>query len=218
MEEEKILLYKEKIIEAKNNIENNTKELAKLLYEVKKLIPKKEWKEWIETNVNLTKQTVDKYIKSYKTILIIQDIIDVNRLSLYSILEIGKLRQDMQYDFIQNNDVLSMSVREVSDKVKEIKNEIKEKRDVASQEPPCTKENSEDEFKKSYEEFQKAYEQFKESMGEIPLEQQVEIKEEDKPIYKDFYRTLSLKYHPDIYGDEGRAMKLINELKERWGI
>ncbi|MBY6873409.1 DUF3102 domain-containing protein [Clostridium botulinum] len=47
---------------------------------------------------------------------------------------------------------------------------------------------------------------------------QMTVKEEDKPIYKRLYRTLSLTYHPDKIGGDGREMQIVNQLKEMWGV
>ena len=44
------------------------------------------------------------------------------------------------------------------------------------------------------------------------------IKEEDKDVYKRIYRIASLKLHPDVAKDNGRAMTVLNQLKESWGI
>lgn len=45
------------------------------------------------------------------------------------------------------------------------------------------------------------------------------VKEEDKPFYKKFYRTLAINFHPDKVGESGnKAMQIINELKQNWGI
>lgn len=46
----------------------------------------------------------------------------------------------------------------------------------------------------------------------------VTIKEEDKDVYKRIYRIASLKLHPDVAKDNGRAMTILNNLKEQWGI
>lgn len=42
--------------------------------------------------------------------------------------------------------------------------------------------------------------------------------QDEKDKLKKFYRTLAAKYHPDICKDDGEMMKLVNKLKESWGI
>ncbi|MFT5872864.1 MAG: hypothetical protein ACI8WT_001802 [Clostridium sp.] len=44
------------------------------------------------------------------------------------------------------------------------------------------------------------------------------IKEEEKPTYKKFYKTLALNFHPDKIGGDGTEMQIINNLKKNWGI
>jgi len=46
----------------------------------------------------------------------------------------------------------------------------------------------------------------------------ITVKEEEKPIYKQFYRKLAMEFHPDKCKDDGHAMQLINDLKSNWGI
>jgi len=41
--------------------------------------------------------------------------------------------------------------------------------------------------------------------------------EKEKEYYKKFYRTLAVKFHPDVTGDN-EAMQFLNKLKESWGI
>jgi len=40
----------------------------------------------------------------------------------------------------------------------------------------------------------------------------------EKESLKKFYKVLAMKFHPDIIKDDGEMMKLINHLKEEWGI
>ncbi len=42
--------------------------------------------------------------------------------------------------------------------------------------------------------------------------------DEDKDKYKKIYKTLAKAYHPDIAKDDGEMMKIVNKLKEEWGI
>lgn len=42
--------------------------------------------------------------------------------------------------------------------------------------------------------------------------------EEDKEKFKKLYKTLAKAYHPDIAKDNGDMMKLVNKLKEEWGL
>lgn len=40
----------------------------------------------------------------------------------------------------------------------------------------------------------------------------------EKVFLKKFYKTLASKFHPDITQDDGKAMQLINKLKEQWNV
>jgi hypothetical protein len=44
------------------------------------------------------------------------------------------------------------------------------------------------------------------------------IREEDKPMYKQFYKKLAMEFHPDKIGGDTKAMQLVNELKKNWGV
>ena len=41
--------------------------------------------------------------------------------------------------------------------------------------------------------------------------------ENDKASLKRFYKALAMKFHPDIGGTE-EEMKLLNKLKDEWGV
>lgn len=42
--------------------------------------------------------------------------------------------------------------------------------------------------------------------------------EEEKVMLKKIYKVASKKFHPDVYNDDGRMMKMILKLKDDWGI
>jgi len=73
------------------------------------------------------------------------------------------------------------------------------------------------EYKRSY------YENFKSNYssnnyGSCSNKKQSTYSEEDKEKYKKLYKALAMKFHPDIAKDDGEMMKLVNKLKEDWGI
>ena len=41
---------------------------------------------------------------------------------------------------------------------------------------------------------------------------------DEKAMLKNFYKTLSKSYHPDVTKSDGREMQFIHKLKEAWGI
>ena len=66
-------------------------------------------------------------------------------------------------------------------------------------------------IKRQYEAYkQREYSYYKNSSGNY--------NEEDKDKYKKIYKTLAKAYHPDIVKDDGEMMKLVNQLKDEWGI
>lgn len=42
--------------------------------------------------------------------------------------------------------------------------------------------------------------------------------DEEKDYLKKFYKTLAKSYHPDVSDDDGKAMQLLNKLKEQWKL
>lgn len=72
--------------------------------------------------------------------------------------------------------------------------------------------------KKNYQYNHKKYEYKKQDYGDL-FGYKPTVKEEDKPLYKNIYKTLMLKFHPDKMGDEGtKYAQIINELKREWAI
>ena len=68
-----------------------------------------------------------------------------------------------------------------------------------------------------YENFKSNYNSYN-SYGSYQRDKQSNHNEEDKSKYKKLYKTLAKAYHPDIVKDDGEMMKIVNKLKEEWGI
>lgn len=85
-----------------------------------------------------------------------------------------------------------------------------------------------EQIKKQYEEYKERersyYENYKSnynsynSYSSYYNNKQSNYNEADKDKYKKIYKTLAKAYHPDIAKDDGEMMKLVNQLKEEWGI
>lgn len=74
-----------------------------------------------------------------------------------------------------------------------------------------------EEQSRSYQrDYQSNYNYYSGSYGTSSLSSGLST-EKEKEYFKKFYRTLAIKYHPDVTGD-GEAMKFLNQLKEQWGI
>jgi len=74
------------------------------------------------------------------------------------------------------------------------------------------------EYQRSYyENFKSNYNSYN-SYGSYQSDKVSTYNEEDKDKYKKIYKTLAKAYHPDIAKDDGEMMKIVNQLKEEWGI
>ena len=76
---------------------------------------------------------------------------------------------------------------------------------------------SQQEYQRSY------YESYKSNYSNNSYSSYFESKssnytEEDKPRLKRLYKALAKEFHPDKTNDNGDMMKLVNRLKEEWGI
>lgn len=74
------------------------------------------------------------------------------------------------------------------------------------------------EYERSYyENFRSNYSNYN-SYGSYHNNKSSTYNEEDKGKYKKLYKTLAKVYHPDIVKDDGEMMKIVNQLKDEWGI
>jgi hypothetical protein len=89
---------------------------------------------------------------------------------------------------------------------KEILENIKSQYEAAKEQQRKESEN----FKSNYNSYN--------SYGSYQTNKHSNYNEEDKSKYKKLYKTLAKAYHPDILKDNGEMMKIVNKLKEEWGI
>lgn len=100
--------------------------IAECLIKVKGMLPRSEWNDWLESNVDFTVNTANRYIRSVNIqatlIKMIPDKkVNIDNLNTWSLIEIGKLKRNQQKEFIENNNTDDMSTRDIALKVKEIK-------------------------------------------------------------------------------------------------
>lgn len=75
------------------------------------------------------------------------------------------------------------------------------------------------ESERSYREsWSSTYEQY--TSGSYSIPSVSTYGEDERALLKKFYRSLSKTYHPDLNPGEDatEAMKLLNKLKEQWGV
>ncbi|ANP83878.1 hypothetical protein BAQ53_24440 [Bacillus sp. B25(2016b)] len=86
------------------------------------------------------------------------------------------------------------------------------------------KEQLQDEYAAKQEYQQRSYEEsFKRNYnrsnsGSYQTSSSSNYTEEERKQLKKFYRVLAREFHPDINKDSGKAMVLVNRLKEQWGL
>lgn len=100
------------------------------LIEVKELVPHGEWEKWLEEKVDFSQSKATKYMKVAREYGQISKT-DLNAtLSYTNALELLALPEEDRADFIENNDVENMKVKELKEEIKKLKDE---KGDIARQ-------------------------------------------------------------------------------------
>lgn len=74
------------------------------------------------------------------------------------------------------------------------------------------------EYQRSYYENFKSNYSYNSSNSSYQNNKASTYNEEDKEKYKKIYKTLAKAYHPDIAKDDGEMMKIVNQLKDEWGV
>ncbi|NFN94911.1 DUF3102 domain-containing protein [Clostridium botulinum] len=187
-----IEMLKQVILQDKKDIDNKIKNIGMVLLSVKNLLPKGEWDNWLRDNVDLTTRSANRYIKASNTkeflLNAISEDVEID-FSIYALDEIGKLKKEQQVEFVKNNNVSEMSIREIAKKVKEIKDELKLNKDdvvLKSIEPPKELITIlDDNIKAINEEEQKEIKELIEELKEDNISQK-EIDKKVKDLHEEF--------------------------------
>lgn len=100
------------------NMSMNMLELGRILCEAKPLVPHGEWGDWVKTNTSFGKRTAEQFMQSYKKFGLDPEIA---ALGTTKTLKLLPLTDDEREDLLSNNDVPSMSTRQLDDAIKEQK-------------------------------------------------------------------------------------------------
>lgn len=98
----------------------NAIQLGRVLTEAKKLVPHGEWLDWIDANTGLSAKMAQDVMRTYRRFNGKQSLLTVDKSKLFKLLSLPEGKED---EFLEENDVASMSVREVGEAVKQARQE-----------------------------------------------------------------------------------------------
>lgn len=98
----------------------NAIQLGRVLTEAKKLVPHGEWLDWIDANTGLSAKMAQDVMRTYRRFNGKQSLLTVDKSKLFKLLSLPEGKED---EFLEENDVASMSVREVGEAVKRARQE-----------------------------------------------------------------------------------------------
>ena len=98
----------------------NAIQLGRVLTEAKKLVPHGEWLDWIDANTGLSAKMAQDVMRTYRRFSGKPSLLTVDKSKLFKLLSLPEGKED---EFLEENDVASMSVREVGEAVKQARQE-----------------------------------------------------------------------------------------------
>ncbi|WAW15250.1 DUF3102 domain-containing protein [Peptostreptococcus equinus] len=106
----------------KNQTVQNFLEIGKRLVKSKEVIPNGEWKYWLKEKVDFTERTAYRLIDCYNRF---GELSTSTVISSSKMIELLSLPEEKTQDFIENNDVQDMTVKQLREAVKREKEAIK---------------------------------------------------------------------------------------------
>lgn len=116
-------------MQAKTYIQNarmNLLQLGRVLAEAKPLVPHGEWENWVKTNTSMSKQAAEQYMQAYAEFGLNPQIAELGTTKTLKLLP---LTEDEREKLLSENDVSSMSTRQLDEAIRKQKQEaLKEAR------------------------------------------------------------------------------------------
>lgn len=116
-------------MQAKTYIQNarmNLLQLGRVLAEAKPLVPHGEWENWVKTNTSMSKRAAEQYMQAYAEFGLNPQIAELGTTKTLKLLT---LTEDEREKLLSENDVSSMSTRQLDEAIRKQKQEaLKEAR------------------------------------------------------------------------------------------
>lgn len=116
-------------MQAKTYIQNarmNLLQLGRVLAEAKPLVPHGEWESWVKTNTSMSKRAAEQYMQAYAEFGLNPQIAELGTTKTLKLLP---LTEDEREKLLSENDVSSMSTRQLDEAIRKQKQEaLKEAR------------------------------------------------------------------------------------------
>ena len=108
------------------NVAKTCLQLGKYLFQAKEIVPKKEWKGYVEANFQFGTKSATKYIGLYKEY---EENYEYSYLGAEKLVELKQIDARQRADFIKNNDVEHITLKQLRELIKEEKGTLsKEKK------------------------------------------------------------------------------------------
>ncbi|NFO30401.1 DUF3102 domain-containing protein [Clostridium botulinum] len=216
-----IEMLKQKILQAKANIDSSICDIGMCLHCIKEQLPHGEWAKWLEDNVDYTPRTAQRYIKAFMFTSALPEELDskINMLGGTKLIELSSCKIDIAEDIVRTNDVKNISLTELKKIIKEKKSELKTSKkkndiNVAFEPPKELITILDDNIKAINEEEQKETKELIEELKENNISQK-EIDKRVKDLHEEFENMRNHKkkiiYNTPILSQNDKINQIIED-------
>ncbi|NFO87893.1 DUF3102 domain-containing protein [Clostridium botulinum] len=216
-----IEMLKQKILQAKTNIDDSIGEIGMCLHCIKEQLPHGEWGKWLEENVDYTPRTAQRYIKAFMFTSALPEELEskINMLGGTKLIELSSCKIEIAEDIVRTNYVENISLIELKKIIKEKKSESKISKkkndiDVAFELPKYLITILDDNIKAINEEEQKEIKELIEELKEDNISQK-EIDKKVKDLHEEFENMRNYKkkiiYNTPIEFQDDKIKQIIED-------